>query len=212
MTDFPAPQEFWERKILKWEKFRYSQWFALYPLSWSVRARLKQASRIIKKRAPVRWTILELGCGSGLLAEKLKDHCSSFEGMDIAQNAVARARERVPQFTFKTGDVLTAEIAAADLTVFLGLSDWLDQRGLQSLFAKINSPHILFSYTNPSGWNPYRLYRKMMDPPGRPGLSARTYREDEIRELLVAAGFSMERMTRPTLMNPGVLVWAEKIT
>jgi SAM-dependent methyltransferase len=211
MTDVSAPQEFWERKILNWEKFRYSQWLALYPLAWSVRARLKKAFKIITKRADPSWSVLELACGSGLLAEKLRGRVAGYRGLDIAHNAIARARERVPEFEFDTGDVLTARYQPADLTIFLGLTDWLDERSLEAVFAKIQSPRILFSYTQVSLWNPYRLYRAFMDKPGKPGTQrARTFHETRIRALLERHGFQMERLTRPYLLNPGVLVWAQK--
>jgi hypothetical protein len=213
MTDVSAPKEFWEKKILNWEKFRYSQWLAFYPLSWSVRARLKKAVRIIAKRASPEWTVCELACGSGLLARKLRGRVGRYQGLDIAQNAIARARLRVAdrEFEFAAGDVLTSEFPAADLTVFLGLTDWLDERGQEALFAKIDSPRILFSYTQVSPWNPYRLYRKFMDKPSQPGTQrARTFNEAQIGALLARHGYKMERLTRPFLLNPGVLVWAQK--
>jgi SAM-dependent methyltransferase len=211
MTDVTAPKEFWERKILNWEKLRYSHWLALYPLSWSVRARLRKACKVIARRADAKWTVLELACGSGLLAQKLRGRIAGYRGLDIAQNAIARARQRVPEFEFNSADVLTTDFAVADLTVFLGLTDWLDERGLDAVFAKLNSPRVLFSYTQVSQWNPYRLYRVFMDKPMKSGTQrARTFNENQIRGLLERHGYRMSRLTRPYLLNPGVLVWAEK--
>src|SRR5665213_1122806 len=213
MTDVQAPREFWERKILNWETLRYSQWLALYPLSWSVRARLARAYKIILQRVPPTWSVLELGCGSGVLAAKLRNHCQTYHGIDIAQNAVARARLRAPRFSFTAADVFTIPLQSAELTLFLGLTDWVDEGKLPSLFAKLQSPQILFSYTRTSAWswNPYRLYRLFMDKPTKAGaLRARTYTETEVIDALTASGFSFEPLTRPSLLNPGVLVWARK--
>jgi SAM-dependent methyltransferase len=209
MTDMTAPKEFWERKILRWERRRYSHWLALYPLSWSVRARLRRAHRLILQRVPRDWSVLELGCGSGLLAERLQSHVSRYQGVDIARNAIAKARERVPQFSFTSADVLTLSLPNADLTVFLGLTDWLDQNRLPALFGRIQSPQILFSYTESSRWNPYRLYRALMDKPG--ALRAMSYSEAEIRAALSNAGYAMEKIVAPTLFNPGAMVWARRL-
>src|SRR6266404_6058674 len=107
MTDVSAPKEFWEKKILAWEEARYSPSRALHPLSWSVRARLHQAEDILRERTTPSTQILELACGSGLLAEKLRGHTRRFHGLDLAHNAIARAKARVPEFTFAVGDVLT---------------------------------------------------------------------------------------------------------
>lgn len=212
MNDVNEAREFWERKILRWERSRYSRWTALYPLSWSIRSRLNQAADIIFERAQPDWRILELGCGSGHLAARLHPRFSSYAGVDLAKNAIEEACLRVPDYTFYAGDVLEAPLPPVELTVFLGLTDWLTPLRLQTLFERLESKYILFSYTNPSRWNPYRLYRRMMDPPTPPAevLKARTYTDTEIDSMLAHAGYDGEILHGASLRNPGVLVWAER--
>jgi SAM-dependent methyltransferase len=207
MIDAITPQQFWEQKILTWERARYSRWLALYPLSWSVRSRLRRARGILLKRAAKNCSLLELGCGSGRLAEKLQNHVSRYRGIDLAANAVAQARARVPQLSFTAGDIYAHDLSGFDVTVFLGLTDWVDD--LPALFARLRSPKILFSYTQGRHSRPYHMYRRLMDNP-RPCLHARMYTEREIREALAHCGYEMERLTRPSIMNPGVLVWAHR--
>jgi len=202
-----TPQQFWEQKILPWEKARYSRWLTLYPLSWSVRSRMRRARKILMARVPRGSAMLELGCGSGRLAEQLQDHVGRYRGIDLAASAISQARARVPQLSFTVGDVLTQDLSGFDVTVFLGLTDWVDD--LPALFAKLHSPNILFSYTQGRHSAPYQMYRRWMDNP-RPCLHARTYTEREIREALAHCGYEMELMTRPSVMNPGVLVWAHR--
>src|SRR4051812_22989237 len=107
MTNLSAPQEFWEKKILLWEDARYSDARAMYPLSWSVRARMRKAEQILLERTDGTSRILELACGSGLLAQKLRGHVAGYFGVDIAHNAIARAKARVPEFEFRAGDILS---------------------------------------------------------------------------------------------------------
>lgn len=206
-------KKFWEDKILGWEASRYSSLLALYPPSWPVRKRLNASARAILERMPGDAAILELGCGSGYLAEKLAGKFSSFTGVDLASNAIDAAKRRVgkPGFTFHAADVTEWSAFSCDLTVFLGLTDWLDPRGMRSLFARISSRKVLFSYTQVSELNPYKLYRWMMDPDKRTeNYGARNYTEAEIAALLRENGFSFEFLVRPSFFNPGALVWAER--
>lgn len=209
------PKAFWETKILKWERARYSEWLRLYPLSWPIRKRLSDASAAVHRRLPAGGRVLELGCGSGYLAAALTDHCGAYRGVDLAEGAIAVARERVraPGFEFHAGDAVSHSDGACDLTVFLGLTDWLDPAQLQNLFNGIRSKHILFSYTDVAFWNPYRLYRRLADPPHNPGsYRGRTYTHAQIAALLDENGFWFEYLTRPTLLNPGALIWASAMT
>jgi SAM-dependent methyltransferase len=202
-------QVYWERKILRWERARYSPWLGFYPLSWSIRARLAMAARTIRQRASPNWRILELGCGSGHLAADICAAFPRYSGIDIAANAVAVARRRVPQVRFEAGDVLTAELPEADLTIFLGLTDWLQPQELVNVVRRLKSKYILFSYTNPAAWNPYRLYRLVMD---KPGLSskARTFTDAEIQNVLNDAGYDGLRLSRAGFANPGAMIWAQR--
>jgi SAM-dependent methyltransferase len=67
---------------------------------------LLQASGLQKPRT------LELGCGNGWLAERLVE-LGPVTGVDIADEAVAEARRRVPSGTFYAGDALSLDLPTA---------------------------------------------------------------------------------------------------
>ncbi len=65
--------------------------------------------------------ILEIGCGTGQLAEYLRDEgFTSYEGFDFAPKAVAMARQRV-EMNFYIGDALNKELYAKDFSVAICL-------------------------------------------------------------------------------------------
>lgn len=206
-------KEFWEEKILLWENARYSRWGSLLPTSWSVMSRLNLAAKVILERSNIHGSILELACGSGHLARKIVGACSSYHGIDIASNAIdeANAKIQIPGFTFAAADVLEVPFAPADLVVFLGLTDWLDEEELHELFKKLTAKDLLFSYTEAGSLNPYRAYRKLMDSPSEDSAShAKMYSTKFIVELCQTYGYEAEVLSKPSLTNPGGLVWASR--
>ncbi len=211
MVDYDSAKEFWEDKILPWEESRYSAIGGLSPLSWTVRRRLFKAVGMVRERMDKDSRILELACGSGHFAGHLRGACSSYFGIDIASKAIEEARVRVPESTFQfaAGDVLESPWPAADLTIFLGLTDWLNPPELNRLFQKITSPEILFSYTEAGTLNPYRLYRKLMDSPEEHRFDhAKMYSSPFILGLISDFGFKADTVVAPTVANPGGLIWA----
>ena len=64
--------------------------------------------------------IIEFGCGNGWLAEKLVG-IGSVTGVDIADEAIAEARRRVPSGTFFAGDALSIELPAERFDVAISL-------------------------------------------------------------------------------------------
>ena len=143
------PQQFWEDKILRWEADRYGQgsaqssWLERVAsrLSGSLRARLALAESVLRPHVAGR-RVVELGCGSGLLAEPLVEAgAASYLGIDIAQSAIARARERsrsargASRITFEQGDVASLPPLAADVVFSLGLFDWLTPPEIDAVFA-----------------------------------------------------------------------------
>lgn len=214
MTAPDTPKIFWNEKILGWEEARYSAPNALNPFSWTVRRRLNQAAAIIFERLEPGRSVLELGCGSGLLAERLVGHCGNYAGVDIAEKAIERAQERrLPaEFRFFAEDVSQMSLPWADLTVFLGLTDWLTPEQFLQLLAKVKSRELLFSYTEVFEWSPYRIYRNWIDgkrPEGH--RHARSYSIDEIKSMLSVHNFTMEILGKANPLNPGALIWCRRI-
>ena len=143
------PRRFWEEKILPWEADRYgpgspdASWLERLARrsSGSLRARQAAARDLIGRHVAGR-RVVELGCGSGLLAEGLIEAgAQSYLGIDIARNAVEGARARTQasphagRIRFETGDVAALPPLAADLVFSLGLFDWLTLDQIEAVFA-----------------------------------------------------------------------------
>jgi 2-polyprenyl-3-methyl-5-hydroxy-6-metoxy-1,4-benzoquinol methylase len=207
------PKQYWENKLLAWERLRYSKWASAHPFAWSVRARFFKASQVIQERVSKGSSIFEIGCGSGLLAERLVSIAGQYKGIDIAENAIQLARQRInhQNFKFHAVDLLEAEFELADLTVLLGVVDWLDYQGVEKLFSKIRSKNILVSHTDASKWSPYLFYRRIIDgKDSKEKYGALNYSAEQIQKILKKNGYSFEAITEPNLLNPGALIWASK--
>ncbi len=216
MTNFNFARIFWEKKILKWEMLRYSKWLIIYPLSWTIRKRLYLSIKTIKERSQKKCSVLELGCGSGVLAEGIYPFINSYIGIDIAQNAIDHAKEKMnyPNFNFKVADVTNYTFEQCELTIFLGLTDWLNLSEIEKIFSSIDSPTILFSFTEKrivSKLNPYYYYRKIIDRhSSKNEYIAKTYSFDEINFFLKKSSYSAEVISSSSFFDPGVLIWAKK--
>lgn len=208
--------DFWEEKIITWEKSRYSWWCVFYPFAWSVKRRLKLASQFIVKQQPKNWTVVELGCGSGYLAQRLDGYLGRYLGIDISKSAIeiAKTRVRSPIFEFRNENIITFEIPKSDVVIFLGVTDWLSEQELEHLLNRLNSSYILFSYTEQkfkATWLPYLIYREFADRKIRKeNYYAKTYKRQFIEDLLRKNNFSYEFISTSTLFNPGSLVWVKK--
>jgi SAM-dependent methyltransferase len=143
------PRGFWEEKILRWEADRYGEgspgagWLERLArrASRSLRARQAAAREILAGQVEGR-RVVELGCGSGLLAEALIEAgAASYLGLDIARNAVEGARERTQssphsgRIRFEVADVSARPRLDADLVFSLGLFDWLTLPQIEGVFA-----------------------------------------------------------------------------
>ena len=106
-----------------------------------MRFRLDVAARLLAPHLAGR-RVVELGCGSGLLAERLLAlGAASYQGYDLSEAAIARAKQRAADSP--RGEAMRFAVAAvADLppqgdalVVSLGLVDWLTPAELDHLFA-----------------------------------------------------------------------------
>lgn len=154
-------KEFWERKILGWEKIRYAKrpsW--LEPakfLSWrsssSVRYRMQLSQSLLTRHVAGK-SVIEVGCGSGTLAEPLvHSGAKSYMGIDLAESAIVAARERVRghpeanKIRFEVGGIDELAGRSADIVVSLGLLDWLKDEEIQSLFSFSKDAEFLHSFS-----------------------------------------------------------------
>jgi SAM-dependent methyltransferase len=165
------PKQFWEAKLLDWERGRYgTPGRPFRPVEWvadrsstSLRFRLAVTPELLKPFLSGR-RIVELGCGSGFLAGKLVEYgAASYRGIDIAESAVARARERYgphhPRITFEVGAVADLPPLAADVVMSLGLVDWLTDAELAQVFRTSGAADFLHAIAERRPGLPQRLHR-----------------------------------------------------
>lgn len=150
------PRKFWEEKIIGWEEGRYGQSdkgglleAAANRASRSLRFRIKIAGELLAPHVSGK-KVVELGCGSGLLAPVLMQAgAESYLGLDIAENAIDAANDRARELGlpdtvgFKVARVADLDDLDADLVFSLGLLDWLSDDELEKLFRVSGQAHFL---------------------------------------------------------------------
>jgi SAM-dependent methyltransferase len=148
------PKQFWEAKLLAWEEGRYGrpdrprgllEWIANRS-SMSLRFRVAIAPELLRPYLAGK-RVLELGCGSGIIAGKLIEHgAASYLGIDIAESAIEKARSRYgndARMQFQVGNVAGLPSLSADLIVSLGLFDWLTDDEIASVFRQSSKADFL---------------------------------------------------------------------
>lgn len=99
------------------------------------RQRGEAALSLLRSCSLQRPQIIEFGCGNGWLAEKLVSF-GPVTGVDLADQAIAEARRRVPSGTFHAGDVLNLDLPVEAFDVVLSL-EMFAQVANQSLFVEV---------------------------------------------------------------------------
>jgi SAM-dependent methyltransferase len=149
------PKDFWEKKILAWEVGRYSkpkeqvgiiEWIANRS-SMSLRFRVRIAPELLQPFLQDK-RVIEVGCGSGLIARTLIDFgAANYLGIDIAQAAITRAQERSEnqhqRIKFLQGGVNEVAAKKGDVVISLGLLDWLTDREIMKLFENSDGADFL---------------------------------------------------------------------
>ena len=148
------PKQFWESKILSWEQGRYGrpdrpmglvEWIADRS-SMSLRFRVAAIPELLRPFLANK-RVIELGCGSGLLAGKLVEYgAASYLGIDIAESAIEKARQSYrgnDRIEFLVSDIEDIQKISADLVISLGLFDWLTDQEMSSVFRKSGASNFL---------------------------------------------------------------------
>jgi len=152
-------QQYWNRKIVEWEDSvrdprRVSpveRLAALFrnPLRLRTERCLELLAPVVEGRH-----VVELGCGSGFFALELHRRAAParIEGFDFAEQAVERARQRAAEaglsdpIVFDVGDATAGPFPPADITLGLGLLDYLSLEQIRHLFESLQSPRFLFTF------------------------------------------------------------------
>jgi SAM-dependent methyltransferase len=147
MTD---PKAFWEDKIQTWEEGRYeprkSKGGILEKIadnaSSSLRYRIQVGVSLIEKHVKGKH-VLEVGCGSGIIAQRFLDAGAlSYHGIDIAEAAIEIANKRKKdqgwgdKITFAVGTIGDMPKVQQDIVFSLGVLDWLTDEELAILFER----------------------------------------------------------------------------
>lgn len=143
-----AHTQFWNQKIVGWENKRYRQ-----PNSPLAR-RLSFAQEILAQSATQK-SVLDLGCGSGLLFQGLKpENFKSLHGVDFSAAAITQARRQnlAANVSFEVARVTEIPIQSYDFVVALGLLDWLSDLELKVLLEQLSGKPFLLSFSNSAAW------------------------------------------------------------
>ena len=173
MTD---PRQFWENKIIDWERGRYDaiedapqlleRW--ANRASSSLRFRVAWAAELIGAVCQGK-RVLDLGCGTGRLAQPLlASGARSYVGYDIAENAINAANQNAARLGIsETALFIRAGVDALpnrqefDVVCSLGLLDWLSLEDIGKIHANTAGAVFLhaFSERRRSFWQlMHRLY------------------------------------------------------
>ena len=80
----------------------------------------RQLVEELRRAGHTRGTVVDLGCGSGILASILVDAGYDVFGLDVSDAMIALARSRAPQATFKAGSFVSADIPACVAVTSIG--------------------------------------------------------------------------------------------
>lgn len=205
--------EEWNHRILRWEKARYSIPAALNPFAWTVRKRATLAIHALSGLVRPGDTLLELGCGSGILARRLlRLQFSRYQGYDSSALAVGVAQRRLARHPggarcrFEVADLrIDGSRLEADLVFLFGLTDWLKAGELDGLLKRISSRALVLSYTETDAGLSipfYRLYQ-WLRPRKTPREFPRCYAKHEIETLLASHGWTPAKTFRGGYLDPG---------
>ena len=144
-----------------------------------------------------RWSVLDLGCGTGLVGEQIAAHSHRLVGVDLAPNMIERARARGSYTDLQCADIIVSlakpgrydVVTAADVFIYVGK--------LESVIPAIRG------VLNPGGWLAFSAeavesVSGATSAECRLGLMGRyAHGVDYLRRLAAQSGFSIE-LLRPT--------------
>jgi len=141
-------KKFWNEKILIWEKI-----YSAHKSNSIIERKQIANSLLLSNINDLR--VLEIGCGSGRLANDLqKSKLKSYHGIDISEVAIKAAISqfsRYPQenrFYFTVASIFEINPDNYDCIISLGLVDWLTSNELMHLFKISKDKKFLHSFSS----------------------------------------------------------------
>ncbi len=210
--DSGEQRRFWDRHITEWSTSAYEKSEKLpfiekiaQPWRKHLRERQVMAVDILLKWAPA--AVVELGCGTGGFAASFLQASPTvrrYFAFDIAESAVAKARERVRQIAQDSADVKVQVSSVEDLdpaafrdfdvVVGLGLVPYLTDPGFEKLSAICQGKPFLFDY-HPREATLFNgihfVYRKVKRYP-----FYRVFSEPELAEIMTRFDFARFELIR----------------
>ncbi len=166
-------KQFWEDKIIGWEDIRYKRDTTNFNIfenfvnrtNKTLIYRLNTAFKILKPLLKDK-KIVELGCGSGFLAEKIiNSGAKSYTGYDISEKAISRAihiskeKKINDKATFFAKAIKEMTDIDADYIFSLGTTDWLDDDELNHMFYISRNSENLHSISEDRNSLPQLLHK-----------------------------------------------------
>ena len=102
-------------------------------------------------------SMLDLGCGTGVLCSIIQEHSISTHGMDLSTGMIAMAKEKYPNIPFDVGNMVTWKPENTyDLVTSTcdALNHILDQEDVKKVFRNV------YSYVNAGGYFLFDLLRE----------------------------------------------------
>ncbi len=138
--------------------------------------------------------VVDLGCGSGLWAEKLAEAGYGVLGLDVSEEMVEISRRRVPAAEFRVASLFEAELPPCHAVTAIGeVLNYLfdpaadDERALVRLFRSVHEALV------PGGVFVFDVAEPGQAPPGT---TVRTFSEGEGWAVLVEKHEERETLTR----------------
>tara|TARA_Y100001970_G_C14239347_1_gene863887 strand:+ start:1468 stop:2160 length:693 start_codon:yes stop_codon:yes gene_type:complete len=166
-------KQFWEDKIIGWEDIRYKRDTTNFNIfenfvnrtNKTLIYRLNTAFKILKPLLKDK-KIVELGCGSGFLAEKIiNSGAKSYIGYDISEKAISRAihiskeKKINDRAAFFAKAIKEMKDIDADYIFSLGTTDWLDDDELDHMFYISRNSENLHSISEDRNSFPQLLHK-----------------------------------------------------
>lgn len=152
--------------------------------------------------------LLEIGCGTGLFADRIQNRCSRYLGLDISPAAIALARDRVAPLNFEVADFVTYDVEdhTFDLVVVIDTMAYITDQpaAARKIFRALRPGGVAVLTTV----NPFVFRRTSWVAPKGSGQHRRWLSLREFCDLLRHAGLQVRfSATFFPLGDRGILRW-----